>query len=561
MSSYSWTIISDQTALKQMDKSVFLHHFTGIPPEIRSFFKLENLNAGEKSPITLLLDNKAYSADIEMRQHGFPRSRLIWRTDFSSELRTTFPLFYDQFQSEEGKVTDAPCMRFERTAIEDEYTVSFDTAAQERQLTKQTRWTGNRFSLQEIALPRQVFHQRYIQFQEAVKRESGKEFVSFSEGMPSKWESYKQEIYEEGRNRLNFRSWEREQIGTGQILKCVIHAIEINIRAAKLRNNLLKWENRWGVTRRAQHSLYLALDDCTRREDFESAIFDFYTDNIVPGSTFDVFVNLMGKHYNLIAYLFFLKNRDEYAPIAPKQFDKAFNLLNVPLKTYKRCSWDNYCSYNQVLKQVRRALEGEGLEDVSLLDAHSFCWMISQLVSDREQETPAVATVEQLTIDHSVPIPPPWTASNNNDGGSDSGQSSDVDFGEKQRLNEFFGRLAEDEALRCEKERLRRAGREDLAEAVRSVSNNYSLGYDIASFNEDGSKRYIEVKAARSNKTFAHFFLSRNELLKSRKLQPNYYYYFVFQVKEKPYVKYIEASELEERFLSAIQYFVTIPIK
>lgn len=269
----------------------------------------------------------------------------------------------------------------------------------------------------------------------------------------------------------------------------------------------------------------------------------------------------MGRRYNLIAYLFFLKDRDEYTPIAPQQFDKAFTLLDVPLKTNRRCSWENYRSYNQVLKQVRKALEGEGLEDISLLDAHSFCWMISHLVSDSQQETPPAATVEPLIIDHSVEILPFSPFFNDSDEESDDGQSSGVDYGEKQRLNEYFGKLAEDEALRCEKERLRRAGREDLADVVNSVSNNAHLGYDIASFNEDGSKRYIEVKAVRPHKKFAKFYLTQNELQKSRELQPNYYYYFVFQVKTKPYVKCIEASGLEERFLRPSQYTVTVPFK
>ncbi|MCM2466684.1 DUF3883 domain-containing protein [Methanoculleus oceani] len=559
--SYSWTVTSDNNALKRMDKSVFLHHGTVIPFEMRSFFGIEDLNAGEKRSVKLFFDGIAYFADIEMTKHDSSRSRLIWKTDFSSELRAAFPSIYDLFRHEEDKVTDAPCMQFERTAAQDEYIVSFDMAAQERQLEGKTRRADNSSLSQETDLPLWIFHQRFIQFQEAVKQKSGKEFVSFNEGLPSEWESYKQDIYEEGRSRLNFRNWVKEQIGTGHLLKCVIYAIEIDIKATKLRNNLVRWENRWGETARAQHSLYQALEDSKRCEAFESALFDFYRDIIAPESAFDAFANLMGRRYNLLAYLFFLKDREEYTPIAPQQLDKALTLLDVPLKTNRRCSWENYRSYNQVLKQVLKALEGEGLEDVSLLDAHSFCWMISHLVSDSQQEIPPAATVEPLIIDHSVEVLPPSMFSNDSDEELENGQSSGVDYGEKQRLNEYFGKLAEDEALRCEKERLRHAGREDLADAAKSVSNDPRLGYDIASFNEDGSKRYIEVKAVRPHKRFARFYLSSNELQKSRDLQPNYYYYFVFQVKTKPYVRCIEASELEERFLRPNQYSVTVPFK
>lgn len=558
---YSWTVTSDNTTLKRMDKSVFLHHGTVIPSEIRSFFGVEDLKAGEKRSVKLFFDGIAYFADIKMTKHDSSRSRLIWKTDFSSELRAALPSIYDLFCHEEDKVIDAPCMQFERTVAQDEYVVSFDTAAQERQPEGKTRRADNSSPSQETDLPLWIFHQRFIQFQEVVKRRSGKEFVSFNEGMPADWESYKQEVYEEGRSRLNFRNWEREQVGTGQILKCVIHAIEINIKTAKLRNNLVRWENRWGETARAQHSLYQALEDSKRREALESVLFNFYRDVITPESAFDAFANLMGRRYNLIAYLFFLKDLDEYTPIAPQQLDKAFTLLDVPLKTKRRCSWKNYRSYNQVLKQVLKALEGEGLENVSLLDAHSFCWMISHLVSDNQQEIPPAATVEPLIVDHSAEVLSSSTFSNNNDEELEDGHSSGVDYGEKQRLNEYFGKLAEDEALRCEKERLRQAGREDLADTVKSVSNDPHLGYDIASFNEDGSKRYIEVKAVRPHKRFARFYLSSNELQKSRDLQPYYYYYFVFQVKTEPYVRSIEASELEERFLRPNQYAAAVPFK
>lgn len=220
VNSHSWTVASDNTALKRMDKSIFIHHGTGIPSEIRSFFGVEDLNTGEKRSVKLFFDGIAYFADIEMTKHDSSRSRLIWRTDFSSELRAVFPSLYDQFRNEEDKAIDAPCMQFERTAAQDEYVVSFDTAALERQPEGKTRRADNSSPSQGTDLPLWIFHQRFIQFQEAVKRESGKEFVSFNKGMPADWESYKQEVCEEGRSRLNFRSWEREQVGTGQILKC-----------------------------------------------------------------------------------------------------------------------------------------------------------------------------------------------------------------------------------------------------------------------------------------------------------------------------------------------------
>ena len=49
-SSYSWTIQSENIAIKKTDRSVFLHHGTGIPKKFRAFFSITNLKRGEKIP-------------------------------------------------------------------------------------------------------------------------------------------------------------------------------------------------------------------------------------------------------------------------------------------------------------------------------------------------------------------------------------------------------------------------------------------------------------------------------------------------------------------------------
>ena len=48
LTSYSWTVLSDIVAIKRLDKSAFLHHGSGIPFAIKSFFDLENLGDDEK---------------------------------------------------------------------------------------------------------------------------------------------------------------------------------------------------------------------------------------------------------------------------------------------------------------------------------------------------------------------------------------------------------------------------------------------------------------------------------------------------------------------------------
>lgn len=72
----------------------------------------------------------------------------------------------------------------------------------------------------------------------------------------------------------------------------------------------------------------------------------------------------------------------------------------------------------------------------------------------------------------------------------------------------------------------------ELAKKVCSVANNPNLGFDILSFETDGSQKQIEVKAIAKHKKDYSFILSKNELNKS-KSYTNYYLYGVTDVYSK----------------------------
>lgn len=94
---------------------------------------------------------------------------------------------------------------------------------------------------------------------------------------------------------------------------------------------------------------------------------------------------------------------------------------------------------------------------------------------------------------------------------------------EGQRLR---GRAAEELVLREERKRLRELGRPELAELVQRISkSNVSAGYDITSFEEDGSHRYIEVKSSTGNKI--RFEWSIGERRYAEKARDKYWIYFV----------------------------------
>ena len=109
-----------------------------------------------------------------------------------------------------------------------------------------------------------------------------------------------------------------------------------------------------------------------------------------------------------------------------------------------------------------------------------------------------------------------------------------------------------------ERQRLTEADREDLAVMVEDYSTKYSKGFDILSWNVDGTERNIEVKSSSSN----GFILTRNELNKSE-INPNYWIYIVNENKNQVQIKQIKTPSLkdETKFrLEPKDYYVSFSI-
>lgn len=72
-----------------------------------------------------------------------------------------------------------------------------------------------------------------------------------------------------------------------------------------------------------------------------------------------------------------MKDSSKYLPIAPSYFDRAFTILGADFKTSKRCSWENYSTYIDLINELKHMLAKVLSSDVTLLDAHSFAWILS----------------------------------------------------------------------------------------------------------------------------------------------------------------------------------------
>lgn len=95
--------------------------------------------------------------------------------------------------------------------------------------------------------------------------------------------------------------------------------------------------------------------------------------------------------------------------------------------------------------------------------------------------------------------------------------------------NRRLGRAGEEWVYQLERRRLRDAGRPDLARRVTWAADTEGdgLGYDVRSFEADGSEAWIEVKTTNAGKS-APFLLTPNELAVWRAAVERYRLYRVY---------------------------------
>lgn len=398
-----------------------------------------------------------------------------------------------------------------------------------------------------------TFQAQFERFKKALLGSSGEEFRSFREGLPLEWEGYKEHVRTRARALLKFSQWKEKDIGTGRILDRVIDAIEIN-EGPTLRNNLVAWKPRYGPKSVPHWVLKEAHQDGAKRSQLERAFFDLFRSNKSEGQLFESLRSLGVGHYDLMAYLFFLKDWDRFMPISTTNFDKAFRDLGVGLRTTRQCSWDNYCLYNEALHQVLAALRDvTELEDVRLIDAHSFGWMLVRLKPPAAAPGPIIPLPKVLAGLQAEPVKAgePTTKT----------KFDEVDeekFVQRDAARRRLGRLAQDIAIQSERKRLREAGHPSPEEAVQAVWDEPARGYDILSRELDGTLRFIEVKAARQSGQKLSFLLTQNEWEQSR-LKSNYCFYLVLKVESgRPDVLVIRSGEVSPDCLAPVNYLASL---
>lgn len=192
--------------------------------------------------------------------------------------------------------------------------------------------------------------------------------------------------------------------------------------------------------------------------------------------------------------------------------------------------------------------------------------LITEVVSEQfAEDRDLLALIAADATSHSSPLPgagllpvvppPPERAArewNDLEGGlADSGARRPVigtDFLKLEAQNMALGYSGEKLVLAHERARLTSAGRSDLTGRVEHVSESLGdgLGYDIRSFDDDGSDRFIEVKTTR-NGLCTPFYVSSNELSVSLALNAKFYLYRLFALRHSPQM-YLSNGPIDSAF-------------
>ncbi|WP_324023740.1 DUF3883 domain-containing protein [Maribacter sp. BPC-D8] len=348
-------------------------------------------------------------------------------------------------------------------------------------------------------------------------------------------ENYKYEVLKQAKAKLLTKTWKENEIGNGRILEAVKNSIQTDIiyNYKTHQNNLIDWRKKDNFK------------NLSTSKETEKLLFDFFKSKIKDEVSFSKFSDL-GFSYQLIAYLFFIKNPQKYLPISQKKFDLIFSSLGIDLKTSYNISWENYVEFVNIIKQFQNHLKSK-FSEIELIDAHSFLWIYLHRLRNPEYKKPAVIEVQKVVVEKQKILDnyQPRLPVNIDDL---TEPETEIDYVEQLRKQIEIGNLAEEIVLNDEIQFLSSIYPE-LANQVRSVANNPKLGFDIISFEKDGTQKQIEVKAISKGNSYKSFIITKNELQKS-KTYPNYYLYCVSELEsQKPTILRLKHPDFENENL------------
>lgn len=160
---------------------------------------------------------------------------------------------------------------------------------------------------------------------------------------------------------------------------------------------------------------------------------------------------------------------------------------------------------------------------------------LDTLIAADVERTPEVPTPEDiLKALVARPVPAAKTASDYTER-YQARPARKVDYLAREAHNSALGSAGEQFVVNFERARLLSVGQDSLADKVERVSETRGdgIGFDVLSFNENGTERFVEVKTTRYGKE-TPFYVTRNEVRVSEKEAARYQLCRVFEFERRP---------------------------
>jgi len=177
------------------------------------------------------------------------------------------------------------------------------------------------------------------------------------------------------------------------------------------------------------------------------------------------------------------------------------------------------------------------------------------LETDITSQPPEVKIDDILSIFEEAPILASKKSYDNFVTPSFTANSNSINYLAREANNRNLGLAGEKLVFNYERARLVYEGKANLSERVEhsSLEVGDGIGYDIKSYNNDGSDRFIEVKTTKYGKEIP-FYISRNEVLFSEFNAKYYNLYRIYNFRKTPKM-FIINGDVGNRFhLEAVTY-------
>lgn len=353
-----------------------------------------------------------------------------------------------------------------------------------------------------------IGHQAFLEWIQA--KNVGIPFTSFDNPYLIKDEiAYKYKAYDEGRGILSFEKWKHWLKKVGRIQNAAKGAC-----ARSVSQNLL--EHRYGAKGNSDAPLYRVKTENEIRK-LENELYQFLLGGSSNpesfGKRFDNFAEYLRDQklsckWPFLAYLSFLLNPTLYFPVLPGRFEKLLLFYNIDFKFSGKVEWTRYALLLEIANQLKEKLSIYG--QANAIQVQSYMWVVSGLLGKAKNVDPKNDVID---LDKEL-------------------ENRQKRSAEKERI----GLLGEKFIFESERRRLLDVQRADLAEKVDHVATKTSsLGYDIFSYNVDGSPLHIEVKTTTREKPLdTGFWLSETERDCGGK-DHNWVIYRVWAIDSSPY--------------------------